>query len=75
VRQPLRDMNQIEERLDTVEAMVESAEIRRQLHDEHLRRLPDLQLLANKLMKEKANLQDCYKTYQVNIFCTKFSIE
>ncbi|KAJ2951082.1 hypothetical protein O0L34_g5462 [Tuta absoluta] len=64
LRQPLRDINLINERLDVVELLVNSSQLRLQLHDEHLRRIPDLQACARRLTRKKASLLDCYKIYQ-----------
>ncbi|XP_047525278.1 DNA mismatch repair protein Msh2 [Pieris napi] len=64
LRQPLRDINLINERLDIVELLVENSQLRLQLHEDHLRRIPDLQALARKLTRKKANLHDCYRIYQ-----------
>lgn len=61
VRQPLRDMNAINERHDIVEALFLDTEARQELFDEHLRRIPDFQSLAKKLRCNKASIQDCYK--------------
>ncbi|XP_024935873.1 DNA mismatch repair protein Msh2 isoform X2 [Cephus cinctus] len=63
VRQPLRDLSLIKERLDIVEALMKDNELRSALNEDHLRRVPDLQQLAKKLSRKKANLQDCYKIY------------
>lgn len=65
VRQPLRDINVIQERLDIVETLIEHSEIRRQLHEDHMRRIPDFQIITKKLIRNKGNLQDCYKLFQV----------
>ncbi|CAH0720022.1 unnamed protein product, partial [Brenthis ino] len=64
LRQPLRDINLINERLDIVELLMENSQLRLQLHEEHLKRIPDLQALARRLTRKKANLQDCYRIYQ-----------
>ncbi|XP_049872414.1 DNA mismatch repair protein Msh2 isoform X2 [Pectinophora gossypiella] len=64
LRQPLRDINLINERLDVVELLVNNSQLRLQLHEDHLRRIPDLQALARRLTRKKANLHDCYKIYQ-----------
>ncbi|XP_038213942.1 DNA mismatch repair protein Msh2 [Zerene cesonia] len=64
LRQPLRDINLINERLDIVELLVNNSQLRLPLHDDHLRRIPDLQALARRLTRKKANLHDCYKIYQ-----------
>lgn len=61
IRQPLRDLNKINERLDIVETLVTDTDIRQQLHDQHLRTIPDLQALMRKIQRKKANLQDCYR--------------
>ncbi|XP_063826756.1 DNA mismatch repair protein Msh2 isoform X2 [Ostrinia nubilalis] len=64
LRQPLRDINLINERLDIVELLVRSSQLRLQLYEDHLRRIPDLQALARRLSRKKANLHDCYRIYQ-----------
>jgi DNA mismatch repair protein MSH2 len=61
VRQPLRDINAINERHDIVEALFKDTEVRQELHDTHLRRIPDFQSLAKKLRCNKATIQDCYR--------------
>ncbi|OAD54587.1 DNA mismatch repair protein Msh2 [Eufriesea mexicana] len=63
VRQPLKDLSLIKERHDIVEALVNSNEVRSNLSEDHLRRIPDLQVLAKKLARKKATLQDCFKIY------------
>ncbi|KAJ8723319.1 hypothetical protein PYW08_003231 [Mythimna loreyi] len=64
LRQPLRDINLINERLDIVELLMKNSQLRLQLHEDHLRRIPDLQALARRLTRKKANLHDCYRIYQ-----------
>ncbi|CAH0399806.1 unnamed protein product [Chilo suppressalis] len=64
LRQPLRDIYLINERLEIVELLVNSSQLRLQLHEDHLRRIPDLQALARRLTRKKANLHDCYRIYQ-----------
>lgn len=61
IRQPLKDLSLIKERHDIVEALVNDNELRSNLNEDHLRRIPDLQVLAKKLARKKATLQDCYK--------------
>lgn len=61
IRQPLRDLNKINERLNIVETFVTDTDIRQQLFDQHLRTIPDLQALMRKIQRKKANLQDCYR--------------
>ncbi|XP_076230523.1 DNA mismatch repair protein spel1 isoform X2 [Nomia melanderi] len=63
IRQPLKDLSLIKERHDIVEALVNDNELRSGLSDDHLRRIPDLQILSKKLSRKKATLQDCYKIY------------
>ncbi|XKL61911.1 hypothetical protein PGB90_001744 [Kerria lacca] len=64
VRQPLRDMNAINERHEIVETLYQDTEVRQELYDEHLRKIPDFQSLAKKLQRNKATMQDCYRVYQ-----------
>lgn len=61
VRQPLRDMNAINERHEIVETLYQDTEVRQELYDEHLRKIPDFQSLAKKLQRNKATMQDCYR--------------
>lgn len=61
VRQPLRDMNTINERHDIVETLLSDTEARQELYDEHLRKIPDFQSLAKKLQRNRATMQDCYR--------------
>jgi len=61
IRQPLRDLNKINERLNIVETLVMNTDLRQKLYDQHLRTIPDLQALMRKILRKKANLQDCYR--------------
>lgn len=61
VKQPLRDLRTISERQDVVSALMDDSELRMSLSEEHLRRFPDLQLLARRLQRKNATMQDCYK--------------
>lgn len=64
IKQPLKDINRINERLEIVECFIKSAETREILTQNCLQRIPDLLLLAKKLACKKAKLQDCYTIYQ-----------
>ncbi|GAA56654.1 DNA mismatch repair protein MSH2 [Clonorchis sinensis] len=65
LRQPLTDINKINERLDMVEALVEETGVRQSLHDDFLRRMPDFQRIGRKLQrKQGCGLQDVYRIYQ-----------
>lgn len=66
VKQPLRDMRVITERQDIISALTGDPELRMALSEEHLKRFPDLQLLARKLQKKNSSLQDLFKYKQRN---------
>lgn len=61
VKQPLRDINTLTDRLDIVEVFVNDRSVRHQLYNDHLRRIPDILTLAKKLLRKKARLQDIYR--------------
>lgn len=64
IKQPLKDLNVISERHDIVETLVNETVLRQALYEEHLRKIPDFQVLSKKLQKKKATMQDCYRIYQ-----------
>lgn len=61
---PLCDLKEINDRLDIVEALVESATCRDSLHKEHLRKVSNITPLMRRLSQKKASLDDCYKLYR-----------
>ncbi|KAJ0962602.1 hypothetical protein J5N97_027724 [Dioscorea zingiberensis] len=63
LKQPLLDVNEINCRLDLVQAFVEDAELRQGLR-QHLRRISDIERLTHNLRKKIANLQPVIKLYQ-----------
>lgn len=65
IRQPLMDINHINERLDLVEFFVENNEIRESLNSIHLKKVPDLIRLSKKFEQKKASLVDCVRVYQL----------
>ena len=46
-----------------VDLLVEDAGTRKSLHEDYLRKVPDLERISQKLSKKKASLQDLYKGY------------
>ncbi|PAA85859.1 hypothetical protein BOX15_Mlig028898g2, partial [Macrostomum lignano] len=63
IRQPLLDVRLINERLDCVGALMSDAGLRQFLHEDWLRRCPDLQRLAVRLQRNRSGLQDVYRLY------------
>ncbi|ESO08158.1 hypothetical protein HELRODRAFT_190918 [Helobdella robusta] len=72
IHQPLVDPNQIDDRLDILQRLIDNSELRACLHDDLLRRTPDLQMAARKLQSKKAGLMECYKIYKVVEVLPKF---
>uniref|UniRef100_A0A915LRB3 DNA mismatch repair protein MutS core domain-containing protein n=1 Tax=Meloidogyne javanica TaxID=6303 RepID=A0A915LRB3_MELJA len=70
---PLLSLPQIEKRLDVVEALCSCPAVRRSLHENLLRRMPDIGLLTRKLEQGKATLSDCYRLYQMVILIKRIS--
>uniref|UniRef100_A0A8R1XWW8 DNA_MISMATCH_REPAIR_2 domain-containing protein n=1 Tax=Onchocerca volvulus TaxID=6282 RepID=A0A8R1XWW8_ONCVO len=65
IRRPLHDIRKINERLDVVEAFVNDSSCRAILHEDILRRIPDIVAITRKIVQKKAGLQECYRLYQV----------
>uniref|UniRef100_A0A915N6H6 DNA mismatch repair proteins mutS family domain-containing protein n=1 Tax=Meloidogyne javanica TaxID=6303 RepID=A0A915N6H6_MELJA len=70
---PLLSLPQIEKRLDVVEALCSCPAVRQSLHENLLRRMPDIGLLTRKLEQGKATLSDCYRLYQMVILIKRIS--
>lgn len=66
LKQPLLDVDEIQCRLDLVQAFVEDTALRQDLR-QHLKRITDIERLVRKLEKRNANLQDIVKLYQTSI--------
>ena len=64
LKQPLLDVNEINSRLDLVQAFVEDPALRQELR-QHLKRISDIERLTNNLEKRRAGLQHIVKLYQV----------
>jgi DNA mismatch repair protein MSH2 len=64
LKQPLLDVNEINSRLDMVQAFVEDPELRQGLRQK-LKRILDIDRLTHSLRKKSANLQPVVKLYQV----------
>lgn len=52
-----------EERLDIVEYFIENCDIRQDLSENYLKKIPDLSRIYKKLHSSRATLQDCYRIY------------
>ncbi|ERN05433.1 DNA mismatch repair protein MSH2 isoform X1 [Amborella trichopoda] len=66
LKQPLLDVNEINCRLDLVQAFVEDTELRQDLR-QHLKRISDIERLMRSLEKRRATLQHVVKLYQSTI--------
>ncbi|CAJ2634896.1 unnamed protein product [Trifolium pratense] len=66
LKQPLVDVNEINSRLDVVQAFVEDTVLRQDLR-QHLKRISDIERLVHNLQKRRAGLQHVVKLYQSSI--------
>lgn len=66
LKQPLLDVNEINSRLDLVQAFVEDTALRQDLR-QHLKRISDIERLVHNLEKRRAGLQHIIKLYQSSI--------
>lgn len=68
--QPLQDIDEINRRLDLTAALVASAECCGSLREEHISRVPDINLLCKRFAKKKSSrrhIQDLVRLYQCAI--------
>uniref|UniRef100_A0A803NC62 DNA mismatch repair proteins mutS family domain-containing protein n=1 Tax=Chenopodium quinoa TaxID=63459 RepID=A0A803NC62_CHEQI len=66
LKQPLLDVNEINDRLNLVQAFVEDIELCQELR-QHLKRISDIDRLTRNLQKKKAGLHHVVKLYQSSI--------
>ena len=63
IRQPLVKVDEIQERLNCVEFFINDIELRKDLHDDKMRGLPDLARIITKLLNDKISLESVLKLY------------
>jgi DNA mismatch repair ATPase MutS len=63
LKNPLRDLEKLNERFDVLDALITSANCRHELHNNYLRKVAQISKLIRK-MKSKATLDDCYNLCQ-----------
>eukprot|EP00166_Cyanidium_caldarium_P000840 ctg_1327.g437 len=65
--QPLQDRTRIERRLNAVELLCVDALMRQSLHEDHLKRMPDLGSLCRRLASKRGTLRDVVLLYQTAV--------
>ena len=65
--QPLQDRTRIERRLNVVELLCVDALTRQNLHEDHLKRMPDLGSLCRRLASKRGTLRDVVLLYQTAV--------
>lgn len=68
--QPLQDADEINARLDVVDAFVSFVDARRTVRDDHLAKLSDIQALCRRFTRDsgkRASMQDVVKLYQCSV--------
>ncbi|XP_055848504.1 DNA mismatch repair protein spellchecker 1 [Episyrphus balteatus] len=65
VKQPLRSKEVLNDRHDVVQCLTESPTAMSSIHEDYLKRIPDILMLTKKLMRKKASIQDLFRIYQV----------
>ncbi|XP_067621349.1 DNA mismatch repair protein spellchecker 1 isoform X2 [Eurosta solidaginis] len=65
IKQPLRSIEILNDRHDIVQCLLESPGTLSTLHDDYLKRIPDILMLTKRLLRQKANMQDLFRIYQV----------
>ncbi|GBG77600.1 hypothetical protein CBR_g24047 [Chara braunii] len=66
LKQPLLDIDEINQRLDIVQTFVERVDLRQDVQKQ-LKRIPDLERLLRKVERRKATLFDIVKLFQVSM--------
>jgi DNA mismatch repair protein MSH2 len=64
IRQPLLDIDVINQRHDLVSIFIEDTVLRKTLQEEYLKKVPDIDRLIKRFQKLRATLEDLVKLYQ-----------
>lgn len=65
LKQPLKNIKEIEKRYNIVEELIENTELRQSLQEEHLKKMPDFKRIGKRFQRKTASLQDVVRIYQV----------